>query len=159
MIIGQRDVSINIEKKALRSKLLGQAPESTADCGEHDLITLSAKLQILNRAGKTLVFLPEGANSKRKPIRSLIRAVARAHDWYEQIISGQVGTTEELARKLGVSSAYVQRNIACATLSPKVIEAIVTGRQRPHLTLVELLGQLSTNWQEQERELLSYRCP
>jgi len=134
--------------------LLGQALESIRD-SESDVITLSAKLQILSRPGKALVFLPEGADSERTPIESLIRAVARAHNWYEQVISGRVNTTEELARRLGVSSAYVHRNIACATLSPKVVEAILAGRQRPHLTLADLLDQSSTKWEEQERGLLS----
>jgi site-specific DNA recombinase len=155
VILGQRELIIRIKRNALVGSLLGQAPDSCRNSEEPEVITLRTKLQILSRRGKALVFLPEGANSDRKPIESLVRAVARAHDWYGKIISGQVSTTAELARKLGVSSAYVQRNIACATLSPKVVETILAGRQRPHLELAELLDQLSTKWQEQERGLLS----
>jgi hypothetical protein len=154
VIIGHRDVLIRIDKTALTTKLLGHTLDGSADAGEHDLITLRATLQVINRTGKTELILPETAASDPKPIQSLIRAVARALDWYELIISGQVSTTEELARKVGLSSAYIQRNIACATLSPKIVEAILGGRQRPHLKLWELVNERSAIWKEQDRVLL-----
>ena len=104
--------SPQIEKKTLIGKLLGQTPESCPDSGEHDLITLSTKLQIFSRAGKTLLFLPAGTDSDRKPIESLVRAVARAHDWYEQIISGRWAQPRSLLE----SSASVRP--MCSATSP-----------------------------------------
>jgi hypothetical protein len=40
-------------------------------------------------------------------------------------------------------------------LSPKVVEAILSGGLRPHLTLKELLHDLPVNWREQKQKLLS----
>ena len=151
VIIGEQTLVVNVDKTRLLAKLLGQPPAPSTE-EEHETITLTTTFKIISRRGRAHIFMSE--NPEPKPVPSLVRAVARAYSWYEQILSGDVRTIEELAVRLDVSSAYIHRHIPCASLSPKVIDAILTGRHRPSLTLAGLLHQLSSKWQEQERALL-----
>jgi site-specific DNA recombinase len=104
--------------------------------------------------GGTAVFPPDGAHPEQKPIPSLVRAIARARDWYERIVSGKIANVCDLAKQARVSAAYVQRILPCAFLSPNVSEAILSGQQRPRITLEELLYELPIRWLEQERRFL-----
>jgi len=70
------------------------------------------------------------------------------------LVCGDDTSVEQLAQETRLSAAYIQRILPCGMLSPKVIEAILSGGQRPHLTLAELLYQFPITWREQERKLL-----
>jgi len=45
-----------------------------------------------------------------------VKAVARARDWYEQIVAGEVGTVGQLAQKTGLPSTYIKRILGCTML-------------------------------------------
>jgi site-specific DNA recombinase len=83
----------------------------------------------------------------------LVKAIARARDWYDRIVSGEVSTVSQLAEKTRLSSTYVKRIIACAALSPQVMEIVLSGKHRPDLTLEELLQNAALDWPEQLRGL------
>jgi site-specific DNA recombinase len=83
----------------------------------------------------------------------LVKAIARARDWYERIVSGEVGTVRQLAQKTRLSSTYVKRMMDCATLSPQITEILLSGKHRPELTLQELLQNVPLDWPEQLRGL------
>jgi hypothetical protein len=84
----------------------------------------------------------------------LVKAVARAHGWYEQIVAGEVTTIGQLAQKSDLTRRYVRRILQFARLSPQIIEALITGKHRPNLTLKEIMGSVSLNWREQEERIL-----
>jgi hypothetical protein len=81
--------------------------------------------------------------------------IADNRDWYEGIVSGKIANVGDLAKQTRVSAAYIQRILPCALLSPKVSEAILSGQQRPRITLEELLHELPIRWLEQERKFLA----
>jgi hypothetical protein len=83
----------------------------------------------------------------------LVKATARARDWYERIVSGEVSTVCQLAQQTGLSSTYVKRIMECAALSPQVTEMVLSGKHRPDLTLEELLKNAPLDWPEQLRGL------
>jgi site-specific DNA recombinase len=153
VVVGQTEVWIDVDGLQVVETLLGHLPACTTVAGEHDLspIKLSAELQPLRRRGKT--FLAGPNCSERAPVLSLVKAIARARDWYERIISGEVSTVCKLAQKTGLSSTYVKRIIACATLSPETTEIVLSGKHRPDLTLEELLQNAPFDWPEQLRGL------
>jgi hypothetical protein len=46
---------------------------------------------------------PTGRSTEGTTIPSLVKATSRARDWYELIVSGEVGTVVQLAQKVGLA--------------------------------------------------------
>ena len=101
------------------------------------------------------MILPHGDSYfDRTRVPSLVKAVARARDWYERIVAGEIDTIDQLTQKAGLTRRYVRRILLCAQLSPQVIEAVLTGKHRPNLTLKEILSSVPLNWRDQEKRIL-----
>ncbi len=85
----------------------------------------------------------------------LLKAVARARRWFEDLAAGRAASIAALAAQQGKSVRYVGRLIRLAFLAPAIVEAIVAGRQPAELS-VELLSRrthLQNDWHEQQRML------
>lgn len=79
----------------------------------------------------------------------MVKAVARAHSWYEMLVSGKACTVRALASQAGLHEVYVTRILKCAYLAQDIVEAILYGRQPEDLTLQWLCRELPTSWAEQ----------
>ena len=67
----------------------------------------------------------EGAGSKARPVDlPLLKAVARAHRWFDELAFGRAKSMHEIARRNGVTAAYVARLMPLAFLAPSMVEAI-----------------------------------
>jgi site-specific DNA recombinase len=67
----------------------------------------------------------EGAEvPPRMPDAALLKAIARAHRWFEELLSGRATTLAAIASCEGVTDRYVARLIRLAFLAPKIVEAI-----------------------------------
>jgi site-specific DNA recombinase len=66
-----------------------------------------------------------------------------------------VRSHREIAAREGITDDYVNQLLPLAFLAPSIVEAIVSGRQSPHLSTRELMTrlQLPDNWAEQYRLL------
>ena len=94
---------------------------------------------------------------RRRADLTLLRAVARARRWFEEITSGRVPSSAEIARREGLQKGYVARLTRLAFLSPTVVEAAVEGRTPPGLNLQTLMARrliLPPTWRDQERLLM-----
>jgi hypothetical protein len=86
----------------------------------------------------------------------LLKAVARAHDWYHRILNGKARDQRSLAKQTGLDEVYVGRILKCAYLAPDIVAAILEGRQPDSLTLGKVQKNLAMSWTEQRRQL---GCP
>ena len=84
---------------------------------------------------------------------SLIKAIARARDWYERIVAGVFNTIRRVALKVGLTRRYVRRILRCASLSPQITDALPSGNHLPGLGLKEILRGVPLNWREQDERL------
>ena len=86
---------------------------------------------------------------------ALIKAIARGRQWADDLLSGQVESVAAIARREGVLPNYVRRLTRLAFLSPRIVEAIVTGHQPSELTAKALTEriELPLLWSEQEHAL------
>jgi hypothetical protein len=108
-------------------------------------------LQVLRRGAELRLTSPDdGSCFEGARVPSLVKAIARARDWYERIVAGEIRTIGQLTRKSGLTERYVKRILQCAYLSPRIIEAILVGKHRPNLTLKEIQRGVPLNWREQE---------
>jgi site-specific DNA recombinase len=155
--VGETAVWTEVDKSRLFSSLLGKKCESVAPSRteKHDILKLAGDFQVLRQgSGVHLIAPNSGSGFRGNPVPSLVKAVARARSWYEQMVAGEFSTIGQLADKSGLTRRYVRRILQCANLSPKITEAILMGEHWPDLTLKEILQSVPLNWRDQEKRIL-----
>ena len=86
--------------------------------------------------------------------RSLVKAIAWAHDLRHRLERSDDIGVRDLAREDGCSRPYVIRMIKLAYLAPEITQSILDGTQPPHRTLADLLRRdIPVDWTEQRRAL------
>jgi site-specific DNA recombinase len=85
----------------------------------------------------------------------LLKAVARARRWSEDLLSGRVESVDALAKEEGLDKRSVRRLIRLGFLSPRIIQSIADGRQPSELTVIALARRLDLPllWSAQEGAL------
>ncbi|MEQ9812986.1 MAG: recombinase family protein, partial [Azospirillaceae bacterium] len=102
-----------------------------------------------------LVLDGPGTTLSAKPDPALINAVARAHLWFEDLLSGEFETLGDIAERYGVSSRYLSNLLPLAFLAPDIATAILEGRQPIDLTAERLSKhiEIPASWDRQTRAL------
>jgi hypothetical protein len=116
-------------------------------------LTIEARFNRSNGEMRLLVAPRPGEEVPADPVSSLLKAVARSRNWYDQLIEGEVEGQRSLARQTGLDEHYANRILRCAFLAPDIVEAILDGRQPANLGIERLLKPISPNWAEQRRQL------
>ena len=86
---------------------------------------------------------------------AILKAIARARLWYEQLVEGVAPSVSHMARMHHVSPRYVNKIFQLAPLSPQSIENILTRPESLPLSLDDLLQNIPMNWKHQEIALAS----
>ena len=155
VIVRQLNVQILLSKQALRDALIGpQDIDSPIEQGSNDSITLEASAQLARHGGEMRLQLsPDAPGSKSRPDPSLLRAIARAHDWVHRMLRGDTVNQRSIAAETGHDERYVSRILPLAFLAPDLIEAILEGKQLPCLSLDANLRGISMDWSQQRTSL------
>lgn len=152
--VGDTTVCTEIDRVKLLATLIGHTSGALPRLIPHksESLKLNGNLQILRRGSELRIIAADGGSGfVGEPVQSLVKAVARAHDWHERIVAGEFKTVDQLAQKSGLTRRYVRRILQCAILSPQITEALLTGKHRPDLTLKEILHGVPLDWREQEK--------
>jgi site-specific DNA recombinase len=88
----------------------------------------------MKRRGVAMRLVIGGGVSTQKTDPALLKAVARGHKWFEELVSGRAAFTREIAAREGVNERFVRRLIPLAFLSPAIVHAIAEGRHPADLT-------------------------
>jgi site-specific DNA recombinase len=117
-------------------------------------LTRDFPMRLKRRGVETRIVL-EGDSAPGPMDLPLLKAIARAHRWTTDLLSGRVNSISELARGEGMNRRSVQRLLPLAFLSPRLVEAIAEGRQPPDLTVIKLTRRidLPALWNTQEQIL------
>jgi hypothetical protein len=85
----------------------------------------------------------------------LIKVVAQARRWWDDIVAQRFPTVRALARAYDKDERYVARLLPLAFLAPSIVEAILAGRQPAELTAQDLvtLRELPVEWSAQQTTL------
>jgi site-specific DNA recombinase len=157
VVIGEHHIQLMIGGNELR-ELLSNAGRTISSGhkpgGRSDLVCLSIGLKLRRSGGVVHLVVPPNASnvSARHPKVPLMKAVARAHGWYEKVTQGKALDMRSLARQAGLTERYVGKVFPCAFLAPDIIESILDGRQPPDLTF-EKLCHVALSWDEQRSQL------
>lgn len=159
--VKERALEITLNRAALGSLLapVCAAAWRAADEDGSDTATIELTVEArLARCGLEVRLMIAGDEQKNKPTRisqSLIKAIARGRNWYEELVSKEKVTLTDLAAQSGMNDRYASRILRSAFLAPDIVEAILDGRQPVGLTLNKALDDLPLDWVKQ-RQLLGF---
>ena len=130
---------------------LGAAQTEDGNAGTHAIIV---PVRITKR-GVEQRLIVGGENKIQVRDVALIRAVARAHAWVEDLRSGAARDLAEIAERNALPPAYIRAHLPLGFLAPKIVSAIMEGRQSVDVTTKRLMYQISVpiEWADQERVL------
>src|SRR3954471_18303701 len=122
-------------------------------------ITVRVPISIRKRGGKKVVLAPDGTSINVSKLccqhvdNAMLKALARGFRWGEMLEQGTYSTVLDIAGAEQINESYVSRLLRLTLLAPDIVEAIVTGRQSPAMTLATLMGQLPVVWKEQRAKM------
>lgn len=142
--LGNGRVTIHLDGNVLADALGLDAGLLAPEC-----LTFDAPFDLRRRGVETRIVVGDPVSG---PDRTLIRGLARGHEWAAALLAGTPIST--IARRAGVSEAYIRPRVRLAFLSPRIQTVILEGRQPADLTLERLVRRrLPLAWSAQERML------
>ena len=128
--LGREQVSIVLNPTALEA-LLG-IPITNA----------AIKLDIagrLKRSGHVIRLIQRNGSAAAPSVdRTLVKAIVQGRGWWRELQSNSDMTIEDVARREGMTAAYVVRIVRLAFLSPAMLKSIIEGTLPAHLTVKRL---------------------
>ena len=119
---------------------------------QNDVISIRVPVSLRRHGGKKYMILPDGileTTGLRKPDEALVRALAKARYWQDQIISGEFRSLDDLAKWKKINPSYVSRILRLNQLAPVIKAAILDGRQPVSIDIQKLQKPFPDLWQEQ----------
>ena len=136
-------IEINLSPEAI-----ADAIEISEDELNPDVRTVEVPFQFRKRGVETKLVI--GAETSQPIDATLIRSIAKVHQYYDAIKSGQ--TFEEIAKTENLSKRRIMQVIDLAFLAPEIVKQIVQGDQPSSLTAKWLgINPLPSDWQAQRR--------
>ncbi len=79
----------------------------------------------------------------------LLKELPHGFRWRKLLESGDFATMAKLADAENINPSYVSRVLRVTLLSPQIVEAILTGRQLPELTIARAMKLFPWEWRHQ----------
>jgi site-specific DNA recombinase len=107
----------------------------------HASITVSrfVPMQIKRRGVELRLVMNSNRGKAQNADPALLKAIARAHRWFDDLVTGRVSSMAEIGKREGLPKNYVSWLIRLAFLAPEIVEAIVQGNHPPELTAQALI--------------------
>jgi hypothetical protein len=126
---------------------------ATQQIVDGETLTVQIPLRLRKRGGRKLMLVPKGATAwapqRTRVDSAMVKAIARAHRWRQLIESGEYASITELAAAEKINQSYVCRILRLTLLAPKIVEAILGGRQRVGMDLAMLIKPFPIDWRRQ----------
>jgi len=153
--IGELIASVHLTDKGIRIALkvpiasTSEKQPSTAVLGLSHFVPMKVK-----RRGVEMRIVIDGQLQAPQQVDpALLKALARARCWFEEVASGRVKSLVEIARREGLPKRYVTRLARLAFVSPMVAEAVAAGRAPAGINLQMLMDgrlALAPDWKDQQ---------
>ena len=149
--IGEATLTITIALGRLREalKLPGLSPDEPRT---HAIVV---PVRITKRGIEQKLIIGGSVMAPVPRDETLVKAVARAYSWFEDIRTRRVNDLSELAVREQLPRSYVQAHLPLAFLAPSIIGAILEGRQPADLSLKQVMYRtnLAVSWTTQRQQL------
>ncbi|NIJ43380.1 DNA invertase Pin-like site-specific DNA recombinase [Parvibaculum indicum] len=154
--VEQSRIHITLNRQGM-AELLGYADTSVVNEDAYsDPVVLTRRYQLKRVGrGKKLIIGAKNPNETAQPDASLLKSIARAHAWLEDLKAGL--SYKEIGARDTIDERLVARTVRLAFLAPDITRDILNGREPEGLTSQGLirLPKLPANWDEQ-REALGF---
>src|SRR4029077_6058555 len=129
--------------------------KSRAQLSDAVAITRSFPMQLKRRGVELRLIVGDHNRSAATVDLPLLKAVARAHRWFDEISTGKAKSLAEIAACEGLGVRYVGRLIRWAFLAPDIVESIVEGRKPAGFTAEALTRhiEIPLEWRSQKTAL------
>lgn len=116
------------------------------------IVSFDVPISIKQRGVQTRLII-EGDTLPSHRDSALIKTVARAVSWFDDITNGRVKDFSDLGRQEKLTRSVVGRICSLAFLEPKLVDEILSGTQPLKLRTRNLLREVSIpeNWMEQRK--------
>ena len=103
------------------------------------------------------ILVPKGSEPDLRPMKiedrsRILKAIARGRTWLQELLSGQIAGTDEIAIRERCSERSIRMTLSLAFLSPKVVQAIIAGRLPRGIGMTGL-ADLPPSWNAQHAAL------
>ena len=153
VVFSSSNVQLLIGRSPLRS-LLGIHDDERPNNGtKNETFELDLSVSIRTRGTRTKIVTGQRPAKSEDADPALLKAVARAHEWFGWLKTGEVNSIDAIAKAERLTSSYVARVLPLAFLSPPITEQIVAGLQPFQLTAQDLINrtELPITWTAQTR--------
>ena len=121
-------------------------------------IMVRIPITLRRQGGRKQVVTPAGATpwipTPPRIDNTLVKAMVRAHRWRDMLESGDYATVRDLAKAEAINESYLGRVLRLTLLAPKIIEAILEGKQPATLELDDLMRLFPIEWDKQVETLI-----
>ncbi len=115
-------------------------------------------IKLRHQGGRKQVVTPAGATpwipTPSRVDNTLVKAIVRAHRWRDMMESGDYATVRDLAKAEAINESYLGRVLRPTLLAPKIVEAILEGKQPATLELDDLMQLFPVEWDKQVATLI-----
>ena len=117
--------------------------------------TIVTSVHVTKRGVEQRLVIGRGVMTPVKRDETLVKALARAYSWFEDIRTGRIADLSEIATREKLPRSYVQAHLPLAFLAPKIVRAILDGKQPADLSLKQLMYRtnLPVDWASQTSRL------
>jgi hypothetical protein len=138
--VAQEQVTIEIDHNGLVARLSDQDAASQSRAKDRRPIVIGLPVEFRRRGVEAKLIVPDQQQADSGPDANLVKALARAHEWFGRIVRGEAGGLGDIARAEGIDRTYVTRMLCLAFLAPEETKAILEGRQPTELTAKQLIS-------------------
>lgn len=138
--IAQDEVAIEIDHNGLIERLLDREAACQSKGRDHPPILIEVPVRLRRRGVEAKLVVLDQQQRAPELDAHLVKALARAHEWFGRIVRGEANGIGDIARAERLDRAYVTRMLCLAFLAPEITEAILEGRQPTELTAKRLLN-------------------
>ena len=93
----------------------------------------------IKRSGHVMRLIQRNGSAATATVdRTLVKAIVQGRNWWRELQSKTALTIEDLARREGLTAAYVVRIVRLAFLSPAMLKSVIDGTLPAHLTVKRL---------------------
>jgi site-specific DNA recombinase len=93
--------------------------KSTASATTHLSLTRQIPLRVRRRGNEMRLVIGGGSRLAPRIDSTILKATARAHRWFDDLVSGRSVSMVEIGKREGVGKRYVSRMIRLAFLAPR----------------------------------------
>lgn len=149
--ISDTTIAVTLSLTELRHALRLSPPNG----GQSHVHTIVAPVRVTKRGVEQRLVVGGGVMTPVKRDETLVKAVARACAWFDDIRMGKIADLSEIAIREKLPRSYVQAHLPLAFLAPRIVQAILDGTQPADLSAKQLMYRtdLSVEWAKQTSQL------